>query len=96
MNLDASTHTLRLCWASGVNALISHKTHRIHRLLVFSNNAGLESTEFASRFALAGLPDGSDFVKTIVRFIRGIREISGQKKQLRCTMTKTITSLPNG
>ena len=33
-------HTLRLCWASGVNALISHRIHRNHRLLVFFNNAG--------------------------------------------------------
>ena len=27
-NLDAFTHTLSLCWPSGVNAFISHRKHR--------------------------------------------------------------------
>ena len=29
---NESLHTLRLCWASGVNALISHRNHGKHRI----------------------------------------------------------------
>ena len=49
--------TLRPCGPPEWYQLSHAEIHRIHRLLVFSNNAGLESTEFASRFALAGLRD---------------------------------------
>ena len=50
-------------------------------MLLFLEHESNESNECTHRYARVCLPDGSDFVITIVSFIRGIREIRGRNKK---------------
>ena len=81
-NLNAFAHTLRLCWPPDECFNLTQNPQNSQNFS-FSNNAGLESTEFASRFALAGHPDednqrlyeNDDDNEDSSRSLRPLREI---------------------